>query len=310
MKIFIVGCNGLLGQNLLTTLFTTPGLVKSSDVTTWRVHGAGIEIEPSIPQYLASYRNLDITKRHDLEKAIAEIAPDFILNAAAITDVDLCEREKGLCALINRDAVGWMAESKIPMVQISSDYVFNGENGPYREDDAKGPLSYYGLTKLESESLALAHSDKSIVVRTMTLWGKDVGIKVKDSEPNRKKTSFVDFVRNSILAGKEIRIVTDQFGNPTLAEDLALSIWHLILKKCSGIYHVVGSEWNSRFEWAEAIADYYQLDKSLIKPCLTADLKQLALRPLKSGLYIDKLVQATGFKPRDVAAQIQRIEGL
>jgi len=243
---------------------------------------------------------VNVTLRPALEAAIGEFAPDLILNAAAITDVDLCERDQGLCALVNRDAVGWMAATGIPLVQISTDYVFDGESGPYSEDDATHPLSYYGATKLESEALTLSGSSRSLVLRTMTLWGKGHGA----------KTSFVEFVRNSLGAGKTIRIVTDQWGNPTLAEDLALSIWKLVQGGKSGVYHAVGSDWNSRFEWAEAIADYYGLDKSLIHPCLTADLKQLARRPLKSGLRIDKLVKATGFQPRGVADQLKRVDEL
>ena len=122
------------------------------------------------------------------------------------------------------------------------------------------------------------------------------------------KTSFVDFVRNSLAAGKTIRIVTDQCGNPTLAEDLALAIWKLAQGGRAGIYHVVGSEWNSRFEWARSIAAHYGLDASLIQPCLTADLKQAARRPLLSGLRIDKLVRDTGFTPRDVAGQLSWVD--
>lgn len=291
MQVLIIGCNGLLGQNLIRT--------KPVDAEI-SLLGSGMENAAVLQTSLVSYRSLDITNRTALEKTLREISPDFIINAAAITDVDLCERDQALCALVNRDAVGWMASTGIPLVQISTDYIFDGESGPYAETDVTGPLSYYGITKLESEKLVLAGSPKSLVLRTMTLWGKGHGM----------KTSFVEFVQNSLSAGKTIKIVTDQWGNPTLAEDLALSVWKLILAGKNGIYHAVGSEWNSRFEWAVAIAEYYGLDKSLITPCVTADLKQLARRPLKSGLKIDKLVAATGFSPRGVTAQLDRIAEL
>lgn len=291
MKVLIIGCNGLLGQNLIRT--------KPSDES-FTLVGSGIEKDAVLGTSLVRYRNIDVTKRELIEKVIGEIAPDLIINAAAITDVDLCERDKALCALVNRDAVGWMAATGIPLVQISSDYVFDGEAGPYSENDPTGPLSYYGLTKLESEKLTLDGSPKSLVLRTMTLWGKGHGA----------KTSFVEFVQNSLKAGKTIKIVTDQYGNPTLAEDLAIAIWKLVEGKHKGVFHAVGSEWNSRYEWAVAIADYYGLDKSLITTCVTADLKQLAQRPLKSGLKIDKLVNTIGFKPRGVAEQLKRVDEL
>ncbi|MDQ3001354.1 MAG: NAD(P)-dependent oxidoreductase [Fibrobacterota bacterium] len=290
MKALIIGCNGLLGQNLLRTR-------PSGE---WELLGSGLEPEAGLPQLLSGYRSVDISKRDDLEVAIKAFAPDWIFNAAAITDVDLCERQPALAGLINRDTVGWMAASGIPVVHLSSDYVFDGEAGPYLEDAPTGPLSVYGSTKLESEALVLSKSDRSVVARTMTLWGRGKGA----------KTSFVDFVSNSLREGKTIRIVTDQFGNPTLAEDLALSLWKLVTGGHGGVYHVVGSEWNSRFQWAEAIADHYGLDKSLIEPCLTSDLKQAARRPLKSGLRTDKLRAATGFTPRDVAGQIRRMDEL
>ncbi len=288
MNVLVVGCNGLLGQNLL----------RSQPAAGWTVRGIGIEAAPALPDLLTAYKSVDISKRTDLESAIAEWAPDWIFNSAAITDVDLCERDPALAALINRDTVGWMAAAGKPMVHISTDYVFDGESGPYAEDDGVNPLSVYGTTKLESEELVLSASPKSLIARTMTLWGRGKGA----------KTSFVDFVRDSLKAGKTVKIVTDQYGNPTLAEDLALGIWKLVGNSRHGIYHVVGSEWNSRFEWAQGIADHYGLDKGLIQSCLTADLKQAARRPLKSGLRIDKLVRDTGFRPRDVAGQILRVD--
>jgi dTDP-4-dehydrorhamnose reductase len=288
MKALIIGCNGLLGQNLLST--------RPSGA--WELVGAGLEAQPALPAPLSAYKSVDISKRADLEAAIRGFAPDWIFNAAAITDVDRCEREPALAALINRDTVGWVASIGIPMVHVSTDYVFDGEAGPYSEDDPTRPLSVYGATKLESERLVLAASPRSVVVRTMTLWGRGKGA----------KTSFVDFVGGSLKAGKTIRIVTDQWGNATLAEDLALGIWKLVEGGHAGIFHLAGSEWNSRFQWAEAIADHYGLDKSLIHPCLTSDLKQAARRPLKSGLRTDKLTAATGFRTRNVAEQIRRMD--
>ena len=287
-KILLVGCNGLLGQNLLRTRPAGP----------WEIHGSGMEPAAVLPQSLASYRRTDIGKRDELEASVRAVDPDWIFNAAAVTDVDLCEREPALAGLINRDAVGWMAAFGKPLVHVSTDYIFDGESGPYAEDAPTRPLSVYGSTKLESEALVLGASPRSLVARTMTLWGQGQGM----------KTSFVDFVRNSLAAGKTIRIVTDQWGNPTLAEDLALALWKLVADGRSGVYHVAGSEWNSRFEWARAIAAHYGLDASLIQPCLTADLKQAARRPLQSGLRIDKLIRDTGFAPGDVAAQLARVD--
>ncbi len=287
MKALIFGCNGLLGQTLLRTL--PPG---------WKAAGAGMEDAAVLPARLDGYIRTDITDPAQVAAAVRAAAPDVLFNAAAVTDVDLCERDPALAERVNRDAVGHMAAAGKPLVHVSTDYVFDGEAGPYAEDAPTNPLSVYGRTKLESEALVLAGSPRSLVARTMTLWGRGKGM----------KTSFVEFVRNSLAAGKPIRIVTDQIGNPTLAEDLALGLWKLVEGGRAGVYHVAGSECNSRHDWATAIADFYRLDKSLIQPCLTADLKQAARRPLRSGLLVDKLARDTGFRPRDVAAQLRRSE--
>lgn len=252
--------------------------------------------------------DIDMARPETIDAAVAahapDLAPDLVVNATAYTAVDKAESDREAAFAVNRDGPARLAAAcaarGIPLVHISTDYVFDGEAGPYSEDDPTRPISVYGSTKLESEKLVLSQSHRSLIVRTMTLWGRGKGA----------KTSFVDFVANSLKEGKTVRIVTDQLGNATLAEDLALGIWKLVDGGNSGIYHVAGSERNSRFEWAQAIADHYGLDRSLIQPCLTADLKQAALRPLNSGLRTDKLTAATGFVPRDIAGQIRRMDEL
>ncbi len=289
MKVLLIGCNGLLGQNLLRT---APDSLE--------IEGAGLEPRPALAERLAAYETLDISIPDGIKKRVDSSRPDFLVNAAAYTDVDGCERNPDLSHALNRDAVAAMAETGVPMLQVSSDYVFDGENGPYSEEDKTHPLSVYGKDKLDSEAAVLSRHSQSLIVRTMTLWGRGKGM----------KTSFVDFVKASLEQGKSVRIVTDQFGNPTSADDLARGIWTLITGGHSGLFHVAGSEWNSRFEWAVAIARFYGLDTALIQPCLTADLRQLARRPLKSGLRIDKFIRETGFRPGNVTAQLQSAKPL
>lgn len=285
MRALVFGSSGLLGQALLRAL-----------PAGWEAAGAGQAPGPALPGRLIGYQRTDIGDRAQVEEAIRRFAPDIVFNAAALTDVDRCEREPELCDRLNRDAAGYMAAAGPSLVHLSTDYVFDGDAGPYGEEDPVRPLNRYGLAKLRSEERVLSASPRNLVVRTATLWGRGKGM----------KTSFVDFVRGSLEAGKPVRIVTDQWGNPTLAEDLALALWKLAEGGRTGLYHVVGPEWNSRFQWAQAIAAFHGLDASLINPCATADLNQAARRPLKGGLRIDKLVRDTGFRPRDVAAQLRR----
>jgi dTDP-4-dehydrorhamnose reductase len=285
LKFLVAGCNGLLGQNLLRSGAGQPG----TDLT-----GLGQEPRAALPELLSGYCRADLGDRKALLAAVAETRPDFILNAAAITDVDGCERDPERCDRINRDAVGWLAETGIPLLHVSTDYVFDGAAGPYSEGDPTRPLSRYGRAKLESETLALSGSSHSVVVRTMLLWGLGQGA----------KKSFTDFVRETLAAGKPVYAVTDQRGNPTLAWDLALAAWALIRGGHGGIYHVAGADCMSRHEWALAVARFYGFDPSGIHPVLTAELRQIAARPLNSGLRSDKLGREIGFVPRGLQAQL------
>jgi dTDP-4-dehydrorhamnose reductase len=285
MRALLLGANGLLGQNLVQTCLPDFELL-----------GAGLESTPIAEGLSENYRPLDITDKTALQDLIREWNPDWILNAAAMTDVDGCEREPERCRLLNGEVVRWMANTGKKILHISTDYVFDGVNGPYRETDALNPLSEYGRTKLESEASALSISG-SLVLRTMLLWGQGKG----------QKKSFNDFVRETLEAGKTARIVTDQIGDPTLAEDLATAAWALIHQGSQGVFHVSGSEKVSRMEWAQGVAQFFNLETASLHPVLTADLNQLAKRPLNSGFDCSKLVAEIGFQPRGLLEQLRHV---
>ncbi len=289
MKILIAGCNGLLGQSLLRTA-AAGGEVELS--------GLGLEETPRLPQYLASYDRADLGEREALQAVLARRRPDWIFNAAAYTDVDGCEKNPALNDHLNRELVGWMAETGLPLVQISTDYVFDGQSGPYAEGNPVHPLNQYGCAKLASEALVLAGSPRSLVLRTMWLWG---------ALPGAKK-SFTEFVRETLAAGKPVRAVTDQIGNPTWAEDLALAVWALLRRGCSGLYHAAGSDLVSRLTWARAVAEFYGLDAGLIQAIRTEDLRLPAARPLRSGLDCSRLERDTGMRLRGLHAQLESLD--
>ncbi len=287
MRVLIVGCKGLLGQNLLAY---APAEVE--------LCGISKSADPLNNSCLKAYRSVDVTVRADLERAIKDFNPDWIFNAAAMTHVDRCETEPQICAQLNRDSVEWMAASGKPMVHISTDYVFDGEKGPYAEEDVTHPLSVYGQIKLESENIVLQYSSQSLVIRTMLLWGKQMG----------DKTSFPDFVKNTLEQGKMVRCADDQWGHPTLVDDLAQGIWTLWKLKSVGLFHISGPDYVNRLQWAEAIAQFYGLPLTGLTSVKTSELGQPARRPLKSGLKIDKFVQATGLKPKTLQEQLQFVK--
>jgi dTDP-4-dehydrorhamnose reductase len=226
--------------------------------------------------------------------------PDSIINAIAMTDVDLCETEVQQAFFLNCEVVQWMVDTGLPVVHLSTDYVFDGKQGPYLEQDVTQPLGVYGQTKLESEQYCLQSPNanpNNLVLRTMNLWGVRQG----------GRPSFVDFVQDRLEQGQRVTAATDQVGNPTLAEDVALAIWKLLEKGSCGLFHVSGSDAISRYEWAIEIARHYGLNQELIQPCLTEDLSQVANRPLKSGFLTDKLQAELSWKPRGLKQQLLSI---
>ena len=284
MRVLVAGCNGLLGQNLLRTAPAGARLV-----------GLARHDAPALPDLLESYHARDIADAAVWDSVRRDLRPDLVVNAAAFTDVDGCERDPASSDRVNRDAVRLMAETGIPLVQVSTDYVFDGAAGPYDEDDATNPLSAYGRSKRDAETLALAGGAGNLVVRTAWVWGAERGA----------KKSFTGFVRENLAAGKPVRIVTDQFSNPTLAEDLARAIWALVAARAAGVYHAAGADRMSRLEWARGVAAFHGLDASLIEPVETPALGLPAARPLRAGMRIDKLVRATGFRPRGLEEQLR-----
>ena len=284
MKALVVGANGLLGQNLLRAA-----------PRGWELFGCGIEEAPLAPGLPADrWTRVDIADLGETERVVRAADADVVFNAAAMTAVDACESEPERCARVNRDAVRAMARAAKRLVHLSTDYVFDGRNGPYSEEDAPNPLGVYGRVKLESERAVLSASPDHLVVRTMLLYGTGRGL----------RPSFVDWVRTNLEAGRRIPVVGDQVGNPTLASDLAVSLWALVSAGKSGLWHCSGTERCSRLEWARRVAARTGLDASLIDEVRTEDLRQPAKRPPESGFRLDRISAVAGVRLRSLDEQM------
>ncbi len=248
-----------------------------------------VENESVIPD--VNYQQLDIGEKKQVKKIFSEFYPDVVINAAAYTNVDGCESNKETAWKINVTGVENIAKyslvSDAHFIHISTDYVFDGTDGPYDENAKPNPISYYGRTKLAGENAILSSKVKNTIVRTNVLYGV-----AKYGRPD-----FVKWVVNSLRNGQEIRIVSDQINNPTFIDDLVQSISKMIDFDKTGIYNIAGKELMTRYEFVIKIADYFELDTGLISKILTKDLNQPAPRPLKSGLIILKAVTELGYKP-------------
>jgi dTDP-4-dehydrorhamnose reductase len=282
-RILIVGSNGMLGQRL-TESFTSSGNFELLSVS--------IEDESAIPGI--DYKKLDIIQKHKVKDVILDFFPDFIINAAAFTNVDKSETEKETAWKINVNGVeniafySWTIDAHL--IHISTDYIFDGKSGPYSENDKPDPVGYYGRTKLASENSIHISGTKNTIMRTNILYGP-----AKYGRPD-----FVKWVVNSLRDNKVIRIVTDQIGNPTYIDDLVASINKIIELKKEGVYNIGGREMISRYDFTLRIADYFGLDKSLIEKIITKDLNQPAPRPLKSGLITLKAETELEYKPHTI----------
>jgi dTDP-4-dehydrorhamnose reductase len=281
-RIIVFGANGMLGQYLVNYF---------SKSRYYEVMASSIE-ESSVINY-PQYIQCDITNREEVKDAIYNFYPDFIINAAAFTNVDKSETLREEAWKVNVKAVEYMAETArvqdIHLVHISSDYVFDGTSGPYLETDKVNPVGYYGRTKLAAENALKISGSSHTIIRTNVLYG------VSQSRPD-----FVKWLVTELANNRPVKIVTDQINNPTFIPDLCDAIVKIVDDSKEGLFNVGGSEFLSRYDFSLMIADFFKLDKSLINPITTEELHQPAKRPLKSGLKIDKARLELNYRPRTI----------
>jgi dTDP-4-dehydrorhamnose reductase len=279
-RILVFGANGMLGQRIISFY------QKNDNIELL----ASCEEEECLNKGVV-YVKADLTKRDDVKKIIFEFYPDIIINAAAFTNVDACETQRELSWKVNVKGVEYIAETArtvdAHVIHISSDYIFNGLNGPYTENDVPNPISFYGRTKLAGENVLKMSGILHTILRTNVLYGVAPG----------GRTDFVRWVVNELRNHRKIRIVTDQFNNPTYVDDLVQAINKVIEFKKFGVYNIGGREFLSRYDFTDKIIDFFDLDKSLVTAIVTEDLKQDAKRPLKSGLIIFKAETELGYQP-------------
>ena len=282
-RILIIGSNGMLGQSVVENLYFR------DDIELFLASAEDDSFFEEVP-----YVKLDISNKKQVKNLILNFYPDFIINTAAYTNVDNCEKEKELAWNINVKGVEYLSKFAVPsnahLVHISTDYVFDGNNGPYTEKDLPNPISYYGRSKLAGENVIKRFDIKSTILRTNVLFGS-----TKFGRPD-----YVKWVYESLINKKKIRIVTDQINNPTFIDDLARVIVSICETGKTGLYNIGGSELLNRYEFTRKIADYFDLDFSFVDRILTKDLNQPAPRPLNSGLINLKAETELNYKPRSL----------
>ena len=262
MKILITGANGMLGSDLKEVL-------KSHELI------------------LTGSKDLDITDQNKVSQFISEKSPDIVINAAAYTAVDNCETHYNDAYAVNALGPKYLAiackNNNIPLIHISTDYVFEGnKKTPLVEEDKIGPRTVYGKTKLEGEKFIQENCKKYFIIRTAWLFGI-----------NGK--NFVQTMLNLSKNQKEIRVVNDQIGSPTSSYDLDISIKELLNSDKYGIYHLTNKGECSWYEFAKKLFELSKIDVKVI-PVTSEEYPRPAPRPHYSVLSNQKWINS-GFTP-------------
>ncbi len=273
-RIIITGAAGLLGQHLIRCL----GSDKNQDPD-FSILSIDKAVNPFKQSANLRYIQVDITEFDSLKSTMEDFNPDLIFNCASYNDVDGAEENRKPAENINVQLVeNLQALSFEKIIYFSSDYVFNGQHGPYSEEDAPLPINYYGQTKYRSEKILKESGKNHLIIRSNVLYGTGIDIR-----PN-----FVTWLAMSLRRNQKVRIVTDQFGNPTYAGNLAEAAIEAARKDLTGILHIAGDDYLSRHEAALKAAAFFNLNSKMIIPITTEELRQPARRPLRGGLKIDK----------------------
>ncbi|HZS00301.1 MAG TPA: dTDP-4-dehydrorhamnose reductase [Chloroflexota bacterium] len=271
MRILVTGSNGLLGTKLIEAMLQRPGL-----------QPLAASRGPCANGFLGDFPfyPLDVTDQERTAAVVQETAPDVVVHTAAMTDVDGCERAPDAARAINVTGTANVADAcaraGAHLVHLSTEYVFDGRAGPYGEDDPPNPLGVYARTKLESERVVAAQCPNWAVARTTVLYGYAPNVR-----PN-----FVLWLLDQLAQGQPVRVVDDQIGSPTLADNLAEMVLALAEHRARGVYHTVGASRIDRYHFAQLAAEVFGLDAGLIAPVSTAALRQPAPRPLAAGLSV------------------------
>jgi dTDP-4-dehydrorhamnose reductase len=288
LKLLITGASGLYGSKLAQLTLEKDIEVYSSDIQNLSVYG--------------NFVKLDISEKEKVEEAFKTIKPDIVVHAASLTDVDKCEINNELAWKVNVEGTKNIVESAKSrgsfLIYISTDYVFSGEKGCYKETDKPSPINYYGSTKLKAEEIVQTLPEYSIA-RPSVIYG---------ATPAAGKVNFALWIIETLRKGERVKIVTDQWNTPTLNTNLAEMTIELIQRRLTGIYHLCGATRVSRIEFAEQIVDTFNLNKGLIDKVKSSQFTLPAKRPMDSSLDTSKAQRTLESKPATLNKALSQLK--
>ncbi len=273
-RVLVTGASGLVGANLV--------LAFSGSLRVSAVYHSHPVRTPAVDSH-----RCDVTDAAAVASLVRHVRPDWIVHAAALANVDECERRpeeaRSRNVAATRHVAAAAAASGARMVYLSTDAVFDGLMGWYHEEDAPGPLNEYARTKLGGEEAARTLAPDALIIRT-NIYGWNM----------QPKESLAEWVRGRLIAGTPVDGFTDVYFCPLLVNDLAEMIRRMIQDTLSGVYHVAGSERCSKHGFARRLAEVFGLDPDLVRRASVADSPLVARRPRDTSLSTDKLRRDLG----------------
>ena len=287
MKLLVTGASGLLGTKLCQL-----AIARNHEV-----HAAYYQHSPLYGTPVA----LNILDPKAVQKTIDKTKPSVAVHAAAMTDVDKCEIEKELSWKTNVDAtenlVRLCKKRGVFLLYVSTDYVFDGEKGMYKENDKTAPVNYYGFTKLKAEE-AVRNLRDYCIVRGSVVYG---------SIPATGKINFALWLIDKLRKKEVVRIVTDQWNSPTLNTNMAEMILEVLEKRKNGTFHLSGATRLSRYEFAKHIAEAFNLDAKFMTAIKSKHINWVAKRPKDSSLNVNKAEETLLCKPLEIGEALEEL---
>ena len=282
-RLLITGSNGLLGQKLVYRLL---------ELQEFELIATSIGPNRLIQKQGYRYEPMDIGSKEDVNRIFDLIQPEIVIHTAAMTNVDACETDKDGCLRANVHAVDYIVEAVnrcgAHLVHVSTDFIFDGEDGPYDEEAKANPVSYYGWSKMEAERIVIEKSKSWSILRTILVFG------IVD---NMSRSNVVLWAKGALEKGNPINVVDDQYRMPTLAEDLAEGCILAARKGAQGIFNISGKDYMNIYELVERVADHYHLSKTIINRVSSSTLSQPAKRPPRTGFILTKAINTLGYQP-------------
>jgi dTDP-4-dehydrorhamnose reductase len=293
MKILITGANGLLGQKLVQLLREQDNIEL---IATSRGECRIKNLE------LRFYHKLDVTNPDQTIALFTQLNPNIVIHTAAMTQVDDCELNQEQCVIENIEAVKNIVkgceEVGAHLVHLSTDFIFDGTEGPLTEDAVPNPVNFYGESKLEAEKFIMKSNISWAIARTVLVYGIVSGL---------SRSNIILWVKENLENKKTLKIVNDQWRTPTLAEDLAMGCWLIAKNKASGVFNISGYDMLTPYDMAQKVAEFFNLDRNYITKADSSTFTQPAKRPPKTGFIIDKAREELGYQPHSFEEGIEII---